>query len=104
MLCYVCYSLCARYAFGARLLLIRQNSHKRKNNSASYTAYFSFPLGQEQIKFKLKCANRLLAVRLFSKIRLVLISSSAIANHDVITPSFLAARGFAARVLTFRVQ
>ena len=42
------------------------------------------------------------------KIRLVLISSSAIANHDVIiiieTPSFLTARGFAARVLRFRVQ
>ena len=40
------------------------------------------------------------------KIRLVLISSSAIANHDVtitteilgLTPSFLATRGFAARV------
>ena len=32
------------------------------------------------------------------KIRQVLISSSAIANHDVIiTPSILAARGFAAR-------
>ena len=45
------------------------------------------------------------------KIRLVLISSSAIANHEVIipiifllglTPSFHAARGFAARVLRFR--
>ena len=45
------------------------------------------------------------------KIRLLLISSSATANHDVIitirdwdTPSFLAARGFAARVVRFRVQ
>ena len=50
------------------------------------------------------------------KIRLVLISSSAIANHDVIiairdfffllglTPLFLAARGFAAGVLRFSVQ
>ena len=44
------------------------------------------------------------------KIRLVLISSSSIANHDVIItirdPRFsrLAARGFAARVLRFRVQ
>ena len=51
------------------------------------------------------------------KIRLVLVSSSAIANHDVIiaitvffffllwlTPSLLAARGFAARVLRFSVQ
>ena len=48
------------------------------------------------------------------KIRLVLISSSAIANHDVIinkgNESFssrayaLVSRGFAARVLRFRVQ
>ena len=50
------------------------------------------------------------------KIRLVLISSSAIAKHAVIitiitiifflglTPSFLAARGLAAHVLKFRVQ
>ena len=45
------------------------------------------------------------------KTRLLLISSSATANHDVIitirdwdTPSFLAARGFAARVVRFRVQ
>ena len=41
------------------------------------------------------------------KIRLVLISSSATANHDVTiteTPSFPAAPDFAARVLCFRVQ
>ena len=45
------------------------------------------------------------------KIGLVLISSSAIANHDVIITirdwdklSFLEARGFAARVLRFRKQ
>ena len=54
------------------------------------------------------------------KIRLVLISSSAIPNHDVIitetrrereiffllglTPSFLSAPGFAVGVLRFRVQ
>ena len=39
------------------------------------------------------------------KIRLVFISSSAIANYDVIiTIETIAARGFAARVLRFRVQ
>ena len=38
------------------------------------------------------------------KIRLVLISSSAIANHDVIITYALVFRGFAARVLRFRVQ
>lgn len=52
------YSLSAMYAFGARLRLLRQNLHRHKNNSASYTSYFSFPLVREQIKFKLKCAKK----------------------------------------------
>ena len=67
------------------------------------------------------CSNsRLLVVRLSLKIRLVLISASAIANDDVtirdwdetrkegsyffvlaLTPSFIAARAFSARVLGF---
>ena len=50
--------------------------------------------------------GRLLAVRFSLKMRLVLISSSAIANHVTITetPSFPAAPDFTARVLRFRVQ
>ena len=53
------YSLSAMYAFGARLRLLRQNSHRHKNNSASYTSYFRSLWGESKLNLNLSALKKI---------------------------------------------